>query len=803
MKLIFSILICLLLVSSVKAQFSRNEDGQIIPFSQTEKYKSLIDTSKINTCKLKSYNNDSLYSALNKENTRGAYIGSIPPIDTLINLKSVATKYRINEGTVWLYKIESKTAEKLYITIKQFEIPEGAYICLFPKEEEMKIIGRKVFQKKDINPTLFRKSTIGNQLFVEYFEPKNVDKEANIIISQITYSFSSPFKKKVNTENHLKSGSFGSATNSCQYDVVCREVHDWTKESRSIVYINAIAFLGVTEIISKGTGFFINKSIGYANSDRPYLITAGHIFNPWFQIDNIWTNLDFTNDLFAEIEYWVNYQNLTCNDPVKRTGQLLPGNFSFTAKGSSYNKQMTSNYQDPTFEENEDYAIVQPSMIISELKKYNILYAGWTASPDFNITGYAAIGHPGGDVQKVLYENDKGLISSGGKSVDFYFDKGVPEHGFSGSPIFNTNRKVVGWLSTGDVNASCANVGTDLNIAKCGRFDRLYFTLAPYIDPTGQRQWLDSEQTPPIITVPDHCKNCIKDSDETGIDCGGSCLPCGMQDVKTLKSQTDIIGSNISARYELLTDPDPGTQLEFISGNFNLTAGNSIKLNNTTIKLGVTLKAAIVPSLKSEPARGCQAACIVWPNFFTPSGDGINDYWVIAQSFVKSYSFYVRACHSNTIIYSKPTTPIYENGGIRAWDGTGATITCNTYYITLIYTDCYGTTRNTTFFVQVTGLKSVNINEFQNNITATDIKEGNQFRIIAYPNPTNGKVSIEANNCDLLFDYVLTDMTGKVRNKATSILSSTEIDLSEFSSGIYLLQVKSGEYNQLCKLIKK
>ena len=28
-------------------------------------------------------------------------------------------------------------------------------------------------------------------------------------------------------------------------------------------------------------------------------------------------------------------------------------------------------------------------------------------------------------------------------------------------------------------------------------------------------------------TIPDHCTNESMDEDETGIDCGGSCLPCG------------------------------------------------------------------------------------------------------------------------------------------------------------------------------------------------------------------------------------------------------------------------------------
>lgn len=185
----------LLLTLTVKAQFIYNEDGGIIPFSMTEKYKNVIDLSTVKTCMLKSYNNDSLYYAKNKDNQGDMKFAGIR-IDTLINLKSAANKYKTDEGTVWLYKIESKTAEMLSITINQLVIPEGAYICIFPKKEELETMGPKLFLKKDIINPKFSKYHYGNQLYIEYFEPNKVDEKANIIISRLDYIFLSPFKKK-------------------------------------------------------------------------------------------------------------------------------------------------------------------------------------------------------------------------------------------------------------------------------------------------------------------------------------------------------------------------------------------------------------------------------------------------------------------------------------------------------------------------------------------------------------------------------------------------------------------------------
>jgi hypothetical protein len=195
MKNIFSILICLLLTLSVKAQLSYDEDGQIIPFAMTEKYKKLIDTSKVSTCHLKSYNNDSLYYKLNKDTKGDVKIVGFS-IDTLIDLKAAATKYDINEGTVWLYKIESNTAEMLDIIINNLDLPEGAYICLFPRQSILKLRGPRTYKRDNLKFPVFRKDVYGNQLFIEYFEPHNANKSTNIIISEIGYIFYSPFKKR-------------------------------------------------------------------------------------------------------------------------------------------------------------------------------------------------------------------------------------------------------------------------------------------------------------------------------------------------------------------------------------------------------------------------------------------------------------------------------------------------------------------------------------------------------------------------------------------------------------------------------
>lgn len=196
-------LACLLLVFSVKAQPLLDENREPIPFALSKKYNKLIDLSKIKTCVLKSYNNDSLYIQYNNDKTEiGDVAIGMPAIDTLINLKAKATKYKINEGTLWLYRIESKTAEMLYAEIEKFIIPEGGHICFFPKQSKLNLKGPKFFYKKDAaSQTSIHGYQYGNQLYIEYFEPNGSKNAKSIIINKIGYGFAVGSKISLNRKN--------------------------------------------------------------------------------------------------------------------------------------------------------------------------------------------------------------------------------------------------------------------------------------------------------------------------------------------------------------------------------------------------------------------------------------------------------------------------------------------------------------------------------------------------------------------------------------------------------------------------
>lgn len=65
-----------------------------------------------------------------------------------------------------------------------------------------------------------------------------------------------------------------------------------------------------------------------------------------------------------------------------------------------------------------------------------------------------------------------------------------------------------------------------------------------------------------------------------------------------------------------------------------------------------------------------------------------------------------------------------------------------------------------------------------------------------YPNPSKGKVTIQSN---FPTEILLVDLNGTVLLK-TTLNGSTQVDLSEFASGIYLIQTFEG---QTIKFVKE
>ncbi len=804
------ILLVMFLTLQAKAQFIYDEYDEIIPFSLSEKYKNIIKVKEIHSLILPSYNNDSL-CRVNNNGKLLTELGSVFATgfcnDTLIDFKKNAQKFIIEEGILWIYTIESPTAAGLSAIIKDFDVEEGCYFSVIPGTFPYEFEEPETYRHGEIpQRTLERgleRSVDNTKLVLELFEPNNIMHKRNYTINKICYDYAGGFgqalkkhMEEIKDTINLKSGYYENPNDlplPCQFDTECSDVATWKSEKKSVCYLRMKFNYQNNSYISSGTGFFLNKQGDYSDTDQPILASCGHLFAPKITAN---TYYDISN-IYYDFEVIIDYENKVCNETKIRYGKNLPGSFNRINLGNSYNPGQSG------YVENEDYSVFQTSRNKKQLSKYDILYAGWDANPNYLDEGYAAIGHPKNSVKRIIIENSRAYANS--NYFGLYFDKGVSEHGFSGSPVFNNSKKVVGWLCTG--NGNCSTIGQNIpaNHTTCGKIDNLHFNIASYIDPTGVGSAQSSNPQPP--TPPAHCSNCILDYDETNIDCGGSdCYPCGIQDVLAIKTELDLLG-NVKSRYEIFAEPDPGTLLALKSGYSRLEAGLNIYLNGGfEVQKGATFYAGIEAELMTEADRGCQPACVNLVNVFTPNGDGIDDYWGFGQAFVTSYDLLIWDRNNHTI-YSVSNQPVYENGGIYAWDGTG-TNSEEVYYGILTYRDCYGNSHTQDFFTHV--YKSATIladnspkeEIIQSKKVESELKEENNY-IKVFPNPVTDQIQIHYNGNIFPLRYKLTDLNGKEIIIEETSNANEQVDLSDISSGVYIIHVKAGDCNLIQQIIKK
>jgi D-alanyl-D-alanine carboxypeptidase len=89
---------------------------------------------------------------------------------------------------------------------------------------------------------------------------------------------------------------------------------------------------------------------------------------------------------------------------------------------------------------------------------------------------------------------------------------------------------------------------------------------------------------------------------------------------------------------------------------------------------------------------------------------------------------------------------------------------------------------------------------------ATSIDEGFEIEpaVAAFPNPTNGLISIKLTGFDEISNYTITDLTGRIVAEGVSQLNPQfEVDLSQQQIGIYVLRVSDDSRSVSIKIAKE
>jgi len=402
MMITFRIIVVILVTGSLSLYGQIESDlGKITGYPVEEWYDIDIDESILERLsEIKTPKNESFQFAF--------------PVPVILNPENSGFWKRSGNEMIWTIGIRSKNARSLNLILEPFNIPVGAYFYLYNSD---RTIVRGAFGTGNNNPSgiLPTVPLPGDKIILEYHIPAGADPDGTIGISQVAHDYRGILL------TDTKDNRF-NMSQSCNVDINCTEGADYEQEKRSVCRI----IIRGTELC---TGFLVNNT---NQQNRALLVTAQHC---------IVTEDDAVKSVFV-----FGYESPWCGGP---DGRVL-----HSISGSSVRST----------NESIDLTLVELSSFPPYT--YKPYLAGWDvtgAIPQKTVT----IHHPQGDVKKITLDQNQPVTSSFLQYTSNSFwkilawEKGTTEGGSSGAPLFDQNRRVVGFLSGG--------------LAECGRSVDDYF----------------------------------------------------------------------------------------------------------------------------------------------------------------------------------------------------------------------------------------------------------------------------------------------------------------------------------------
>lgn len=317
-----------------------------------------------------------------------------------------------NGQRVWNLAISSPGAYSLNLVFEKFRLPKGGKLFVYNNTSN-RVLGAYTEKNNKDSERFAIEPLAGDELIIEYIEPIRPDFKAELKLGKVYHDYKNIFKFFESKSSNTKSSS-----GSCNVNINCPEGLNWQVEKRSVCHITYGGFIA--------SGTLINNS---KKDGRPYILTAHHVISD--------------QELAEQAIFYFNYEAESCDG--------RSGNKTQTISGS--NLRATTNHLDFTLLE---MSTIPPSI-------YQPYYAGWDRSGDIP-RQTVCIHHPNGDVKKISIDYDSPSTDTY-KDSDYTFDTnthwlisnwevGTTEGGSSGSPLFDTQHRIIGDLTGGDANCS-------------------------------------------------------------------------------------------------------------------------------------------------------------------------------------------------------------------------------------------------------------------------------------------------------------------------------------------------------------
>jgi hypothetical protein len=254
-----------------------------------------------------------------------------------------------NDDRLCRVHIKSEGAYSLNINFSRYLLPEGAKLYIYTPNKQYKL-GAFTYKNNKSYGSLAVAPIAGDEIIIEYYEPKDVDFEGELIIGTINYDYLNIFGKK--------DGQYGKSA-YCNIDINCEEGNDWQKQKRSVCRM-------IIDGSTLCTGTLINNT---EQNQEPYILSANHCVN--------------TQSLAHSTVFVFNYESDVCGGSDGSVSQSISGADLIATKNND------NGYLDFTL-------LKLSSKVPTEYKPY---FAGW------DITSNApnkstCIHHPMGDIKK-------------------------------------------------------------------------------------------------------------------------------------------------------------------------------------------------------------------------------------------------------------------------------------------------------------------------------------------------------------------------------------------------------------------
>lgn len=361
---------------------------------------------------------------------------------------------------VWRLGLRSDGALATELIFSEARIPNGAQLHVYsPDGEELHGGYTTVHTQSD--GSLSTDMTQGDACVVEYYEPAAVRGEGSLRLQRLLHAYR--FADQL--------------SGACNVDVNCPEGSAWQDQRDAVVRVRVV--------IASGAGFCTGTLMNNTALDcKGYILTAFHCTE------------DSQESHYPSYQFRFNYQRTTCGTG-SATGNGLTG----------CNRRAGSQDQGGIF--GSDFTLLELTAPIPSA--YQPYWAGWDIGTSAPLNG-VCIHHPDADVKKVsTFTTAASNATWAGNTSGSHWmvtwaqtssGHGVTEVGSSGSPLFNTSKRVVGSLTGGASCCTTNGCGAGTSLTSPDFFGKMSFHFGnSNPNPANERlkAWLSPVGTPTFL----------------------------------------------------------------------------------------------------------------------------------------------------------------------------------------------------------------------------------------------------------------------------------------------------------------